>query len=399
MSDSDRFDVWAPAADQVTLVAAGAEFAMVPNRDGWWTAPDAPGEGTVDYGYRIDGSEQVFPDPRSRRQPNGVHALSQTFDLTHQWTDGAWSGRQLAGSVIHEIHIGTFTEAGTLDAAIDKLDHLVELGVDLVEVMPVNAFNGHHGWGYDGVAWFAVHEPYGGPEAYARFVDACHARGLAVIQDVVYNHLGPSGNYLPQFGPYLNFDVANPWGAAVNLDGAHSDQVRAYILDNVAMWLDDFHVDGLRLDAVHAFIDTRATGLLEQMAELADRLSAQQRRPLTLIAESDLNDPRLITPRAAGGYGLTGQWSDDFHHAVVANLTGDASGYYVDFADRADLAQVFERGFRHDGGYSTFRQRRHGRPLPATAAAWQLVVCSATGPTGPVWAAGCPGTSWRSWPR
>lgn len=371
-----RFDVWAPNAESMTLVADGVDYPMTRSDAGWWTPQGTPEGREIRYGYRIDGGEQVFPDPRARRQPDGVHELSQTVDDVHPWSDDAWTGRQLAGSVIYELHIGTFTEEGTLDSAIDKLDHLVDLGVDLVEVMPVNAFNGEHGWGYDGVAWYAVHEPYGGPAAYACFVDACHARGLGVIQDVVYNHLGPSGNYLPQFGPYLNFDVANPWGAAVNLDGAGSDEVRRYILDNVRMWFCDFHVDGLRLDAVHAFIDTRAVPLLEEMSIEVEALSAHLRRPLTLIAESDLNDPALITPRAAGGRGLQGQWSDDFHHAVVANLTGDATGYYSDFADMDALAAVFEDGFRHDGSYSSFRGRHHGRPLNPTTASWQLVVCS-----------------------
>lgn len=371
-----RFSVWAPRADQVVLVADGADHPMTRDSAGWWHPDQPPTGADIRYGYRLDGGEQVFPDPRSRRQPDGVHALSQTVDLRHTWTDAAWTGRQLPGSVIYELHVGTFTDAGTLDAAIDRLDHLVDLGVDLVEVMPVNAFNGDHGWGYDGVAWFAVHEPYGGPEAYARFVDACHARGLGVIQDVVYNHLGPSGNYLPQFGPYLNSNVANPWGAAINLDGELSDEVRRYILDNARMWLADYHVDGLRLDAVHALLDHRALGLLEEMAAEVDALSAHVRRPLTLIAESDLNDPRLITPRAAGGFGLAGQWSDDFHHAVVANLTGDTGGYYRDFGGIDALAAVFSGGFLHAGGYSSFRGRHHGRPLPPSAASWQLVVCS-----------------------
>lgn len=373
-----RFDVWAPRARSVTLVANDHEYPMIRHEDGWWTPAGEvePGRSCVRYGYRLDGAEKVLPDPRSRRQPDGVHGLSETVDLPFGWSDRRWTGRHFPGSVVYELHIGTFTEAGTLDAAIDRLDHLVNLGVDFVEIMPVNAFNGPHGWGYDGVAWFAVHEPYGGPEAYARFVDACHAVGLGVIQDVVYNHLGPSGNYLPQFGPYLNEGVANPWGAAVNLDGPDSDEVRRYILDNVRMWLEEYHVDGLRLDAVHALVDQRALGLLEEMAMEVEALSAHVRRPLTLIAESDLNDPRLITPRAAGGVGLDAQWSDDFHHAVVAHLTGDGSGYYGDFVDIEALAQVFRAGFVHTGGRSSFRGRGHGRALGPATASWQLVVCN-----------------------
>ena len=229
------------------------------------------------------------------------------------------------------MHVGTFTPAGTLDDAVERLDHLADLGVDFVELMPVNAFNGPHNWGYDGVAWYAVHAAYGGPAAYQRFVDACHARGLAVIQDVVYNHLGPSGNYLPEFAPYLHAEATNTWGQSPNLDGEYSDEVRRYLVDNALMWLNDYHVDGLRLDAVHAIVDTRATHILEELVIETSALSAFLGRPLSLIAESDLNDPRLITTREAGGYGLTAQWSDDFHHALYVNLTGEATGYYADF--------------------------------------------------------------------
>jgi maltooligosyltrehalose trehalohydrolase len=264
-----------------------------------------------------------------------------------------------------------------LVTAIDRLDHLVELGIDFVEVMPVNGFNGTHNWGYDGVAWYTVQEEYGGPAAYQQFVNACHQRGLAVIQDVVYNHLGPSGNYLPQFGPYLKSGQSNTWGESVNLDGEHSDEVRRYIIDNALMWLRDYHVDGLRLDAVHALVDARATHLLEELAVEVDALSAAVRRPLSLIAESDMNAPRLITPREAGGYGLAGQWSDDFHHALYVSLTGDTTGYYADFDSIGSLAKVFESGFFHDGTMSTFRGRRHGKKVDtARMPAWRLVVCS-----------------------
>ena len=223
-----------------------------------------------------------------------------TIRTPFPWTDQEWNGRQLAGGIIYELHVGTFTPEGTFAAAAERLDHLVELGVDFVELMPVNAFNGTHNWGYDGVLWYAVHEPYGGPQGYQAFVDACHAAGLGVIQDVVYNHLGPSGNYLPQFGPYLNSGGTNTWGESPNLDGEDSDEVRRYIIDCAQMFLTDYHVDGLRLDAVHALHDTRATHLLEEMAVDVDARSAFLGRPLPLIAESDLNDPRLISPR--GGW-------------------------------------------------------------------------------------------------
>jgi maltooligosyltrehalose trehalohydrolase len=340
---------------------------------GWWAIDvEAPGE--LDYGFRLDGGP-ARSDPRSRRQPDGVHGLSRTFDPTvHRWHDDAWTGRQLAGSVIYELHIGTFTPAGTLDSAIERLDHLVELGVDLVELLPVNAFNGPHNWGYDGVLWYAVHEAYGGPAAYQRFVDACHARGLGVIQDVVYNHLGPSGNYLPEFGPYLRAHRANTWGASVNLDGPGSDEVRRYILDSALMWLDELHVDGLRLDAVHALADTRAVHLLEELAVEVAALSAHLGRPLSLIAESDLNDPRPYTPRAAGGYGLTAAWNDDFHHVLHVALTGERSGYYGDFGTLSAIGTVLTRGYFHDGRYSSFRGRTHGRPIDTrTTEAWRLV--------------------------
>ena len=243
--------------------------------------------------------------------------------------------------------------------------------------MPVNAFNGVHGWGYDGVLWGAVHEPYGGPAAYQRFVDACHQAGLGVIQDVVYNHFGPSGNYLPMFGPYLKPDSENPWGAEVNLDGEDSSEVRRYILDNVRMWLEDYHVDGLRLDAVHALADDSQRHLLEEVAITAQQVSAHQRRPITVIAESDMNEPTLITPREAGGHGLDAQWSDDFHHAVHVALTGETSGYYADFEPLSALAKVCEKGFFHDGTWSSFRDREHGRPIDTERMpAWRLVVCN-----------------------
>jgi len=246
------------------------KVAMQRDDEGWWI-PAEPlpedGIGKFDYGFVLDDSDTVLPDPRSRRQPNGVHGWSRTFDADQfDWSDQKWTGKQLAGCIIYELHVGTFTTEGTLTAAIERLDHLVELGVDFVELMPVNAFNGPHNWGYDGVHWYAIHEGYGGPRGYMQFVDACHRAGLGVIQDVVYNHLGPSGNYLPQFGPYLRNDSgANIWGDSPNLDGEESDEVRRYIIDNALMFLTDYHVDGLRLDAVHALHDTRATHLLEEL--------------------------------------------------------------------------------------------------------------------------------------
>ncbi|MFI5781509.1 malto-oligosyltrehalose trehalohydrolase [Nocardia sp. NPDC051570] len=356
------FEVWAPRARRVRVEVDGREHAMTADTRGWWRAELAAEDG-LRYGFLLDDDPAVLPDPRSPRQPDGVHGRSAVHALdSGRWTDAGWTGRPLAGSVFYELHIGTFTPAGTFDAAIGRLDHLVKLGVTTVEVMPVNAFNGVHNWGYDGVLWYAVHEPYGGPDGLQRFVDACHARGLAVALDVVYNHLGPSGNYLPRFGPYLSAG-RNTWGQSVNLDGPGSDEVRRFIVGNALRWFDEFHIDALRLDAVHALVDHRAIHLLEELTVETERLAARVGRPLTLIAESDLNDPRLITPRAAGGYGLQGQWNDDLHHAVHTAVSGERQGYYADFGSLRCLAETLRHGFFHAATYSSFRGRIHGRPL------------------------------------
>lgn len=357
-----EFRVWAPKPAQVRLDVDGRVHAMRRSDDGWWhatvaTAPDAR------YGYLLDDDPTVLPDPRSARQPEGVHARSQLWDpAAATWTDTGWAGRSVGGAVIYELHLGTFTEAGTFDAAIEKLDYLVDLGVDFVELMPVNSFAGTHGWGYDGVLWYSVHEPYGGPDGLVRFVDACHAKGLGVLIDAVFNHLGPSGNYLPRYGPYLS-SASNPWGEGINIADADSDEVRRYIIGCALRWMRDFHADGLRLDAVHALVDTTAIHILEELATETDWLAQQLGRPLSLIAESDLNDPRLITPRDRGGYGLTGQWADDIHHAIHTAVSGERQGYYGDFGSLATLAQTLCRGFFHAATYSSFRHRRHGRPL------------------------------------
>jgi maltooligosyltrehalose trehalohydrolase len=356
-----EFAVWAPIPRQVRLDVEGSAHAMT-RQDGWWRAevdcaPD------VRYGFLLDDDPEVLPDPRSARQPDGVHQRSQLWDAhSARWTDSGWSGRSVEGAVIYELHTGTFTPEGTFDAAIAKLDHLVDLGVDFVELMPVNAFNGTHGWGYDGVLWFAVHEPYGGPDGLVRLVDACHARGLGVLIDAVFNHFGPSGNYLPRFGPYLS-PVANTWGDGVNLSGPGADEVRRHIIDCALRWMRDFHVDGLRLDAVHALVDNTAIHILEELAAETDALSVVLGRPLSLIVESDLNDPRLITPRDRGGYGMTAQWDDDIHHAIHTAVSGERQGYYCDFGSMAALATTLRSGYFHAGTYSTFRGRRHGRPL------------------------------------
>ncbi|MEP6696719.1 MAG: malto-oligosyltrehalose trehalohydrolase [Pseudonocardiales bacterium] len=356
------FEVWAPSAGLVQ-VRIGDTTTDLAERDGGWWQGSAGAEHGTDYSYVIDGG-QPLPDPRSRWQPGGVHGPSRYYDDgQYQWADSRWSGRQLAGSVVYECHVGTFTPGGTFDSAIERLDHLVALDVDLIELLPVNAWDGVSGWGYDGVDWYAVHAPYGGPDGLKRFVDACHNRGIGVLLDVVYNHLGPSGAYLDSFGPYFTDRHATPWGLTVNLDGPGSDQVRRHIIDNAVMWLRDYHLDGLRLDAVHALTDSRATHLLEELAVEVEALSASVNRPLSLIAESDLNDPRLVTAREAGGYGLTAQWSDDFHHALHAALTGERHGYYGDFGALSSLAKTLTGVFFHDGTWSSSRRRRHGRPI------------------------------------
>jgi maltooligosyltrehalose trehalohydrolase len=373
------FEVWAPAAERVDVEVgppgAADRHPMTADdgRAGWWRAEvPAAGHGT-DYGFRVDGAgtglddDGPLPDPRSRWQPYGVLGRSRVYEHDRfGWHDAGWRGRPLAGAVLYELHIGSFTPAGTFDAAIERLGHLVDLGVDLVEVLPVAAFPGRHGWGYDGTHLWSVHDPYGGPDGLKRFVDACHARGLGVVLDVVYNHVGPTGNFLSRFGPYFNQFHATPWGAGVNVDQPDSDEVRAFIVENAMMWLRDYHIDGLRLDAVHAIADLRAVHLLEELAAATAGAAAHLGRTPFLIAESDLNDPRVITPREAGGHGLDGQWSDDFHHALHAALTGERHAYYCDFGSLATLAKTLTEVFLHDGTYSTFRGRRHGRPVDVT---------------------------------
>ncbi len=357
--------VWAPAARVVRAVVDGRTQPAVPVGAGWWRVTGDLPHGT-DYGFLLDDDEKPLPDPRSRWQPLGVHGLSRVHDhRLFPWSDDHWRGLALPGAVVYELHVGTFTGEGTLDGAISRLDYLAELGVDLVELMPVGAFPGRHGWGYDGVAPYAVHDPYGGPDALKRFVDACHGRGLGVVLDVVYNHLGPSGNYLPRFGPYFTSKHETPWGAAVNLDDDGSGEVRRWIIDNALMWLRDFHLDGLRLDAVHALVDDSPEHLLSQLAREVEALAAHVRRPLSVIAESDLNEPVMVTPREGGGIGMTAQWSDDFHHALHTLLTGESQGYYADFAaDPYEALRVTLTGaFFHAGTWSSFRGAVHGSPV------------------------------------
>ncbi|MFE6288147.1 malto-oligosyltrehalose trehalohydrolase [Streptomyces sp. NPDC057877] len=360
-----QFEVWAPQADRVTLHCEGVAGAMEPDpeRVGWWRGEARARDGSR-YGFAVDDGP-VRPDPRSRRQPDGPDGLSAVVDHDRYTWRAEWSGRPLPGSVLYELHVGTYTREGTLDAAADRLGHLVELGVTHVELMPLCPFPGRHGWGYEGVSLWAVHEPYGGPEALKRFVDRAHELGLGVVLDVVHNHLGPSGNYLPYFGPYFTDTHHTPWGSAVNLDAPGSDEVRDYLVGSALAWLRDYRIDGLRLDAVHTLVDTRACHFLEELSTAVDALAADTGRPLFLVAETELNDPRLIAPREEHGMGLHAQWSDDFHHALHAALTGESQGYYADFAREplAAVAKTLTGGYFHDGTYSSFRGRHHGRPL------------------------------------
>ena len=351
--------VWAPFVPRVDAVVDGARHGMRDVGFGW-RAVDVD---RVDrYAFSLDGGPPR-PDPRSRAQPDGVHAASQWVDVALPRAE--WRGFPLRDAVLYELHVGTFSPEGTLDGAIAKIDHLVALGANAVELMPLAAFPGRRGWGYDGVGLYAVHEAYGGLHALRRFVDACHARGIAVVLDVVYNHLGPDGNYLSEFGPYFTDRHRTPWGEALNFDGRESDNVRAFVLDNAAQWFRDAGVDGLRLDAVQAIVDTSAVHILEEFALLRDRIAGELGRTLWLIAESDLNDPRLVLPRERGGFGLDAQWSDDFHHALHVALTGEGVGYYSDFSGLRDLAKALTEAFVYDGRYSPFRHRRHGRRVGA----------------------------------
>jgi maltooligosyltrehalose trehalohydrolase len=364
-----RCAVWAPNAGRVDVDTRGSRLPMAAAGGGWFELRDGQIAAGDDYAFVLDGGPPL-PDPRSAWQPHGVHGPSRAVDHgAFAWSDSGWRGRELRDCVVYELHVGTFSEAGTLDGAIEHLAHLTELGVGAVELLPVAAFAGERGWGYDGVDFYAVHRAYGGPEALRRFVDACHATGLAVIMDVVYNHLGPDGNHLGRFGPYFSDRHRTPWGGAVNYDGADSDEVRRFAVDNALMWLRDYHCDGLRLDAVHAIVDTSALHILEELSTAVHRLSGELGRPLWVVAESDLNDPRIVNDVARGGYACDAQWSDDFHHALHATLTGERGGYYMDYGRVEDVALALGNVFVHPGAHSPFRRRRHGRAvgdLPAT---------------------------------
>ena len=370
-----EFTVWAPNAKKLSVKVEDVSYPMSSAGDrgpdrGWWRAVVNRAGPGVDYAFLVDDDPTPYPDPRSLWQPEGVHGPSRLYDhKDFAWSDARWQPHPLASAIIYELHVGTFTADSTLAAAVARLDYLADLGITHVELMPVAEFPGNHGWGYDGVTLFAVKQSYGGPDGLKRFVDAAHQRGLAVFLDVVYNHFGPVGNYTGRFAPYVTGNHRTPWGDAVNFEGPGSDQVRRFFCYNALMWMRDYHMDGLRLDAIHEFVDRSAVHFLEQLSMETEALSAELGRPLVLIAESDLNNPRIVTPREAHGYGIDAQWSDDFHHSLFTVLhPHECGGYYQDFGALEQLAKSLARVFVYDGAYSLYRGRNQGRPVEGLSA-------------------------------
>jgi len=367
-----EFRLWAPYAKKLAVKVGDESYPMSgPNERGWWEASVKAAEYGMDYAFLLEDDPTSYPDPRGVWQPLGVHGPSRLYDQNaFAWSDDLWQGAPLSGAVIYELHVGTFTTGGTFDAAIERLEYLRQLGVTHLELMPVAEFPGRFGWGYDGAALCAVTEKYGGPDGLKRLVNACHQHGLAVLLDVVYNHFGPVGNYTAKFGPYMTGRHHTPWGDAVNLEDSGSDEVRRFFCDNALMWMRDYHIDGLRLDAVHEFMDRSAVNFMEQMSAEVEVLSSTLGRRFVVIAESDLNDPRVVTPREAGGYGMDAQWNDDFHHALFTILNADKDGkaYYADFGSFGAFAKALTRMFVYDGAYSRYRRRCHGRPVEGLSA-------------------------------
>jgi maltooligosyltrehalose trehalohydrolase len=365
-----EFLVWAPRAGKVEIHLQGKTEQVIEmqalDRGYHYRRVEDVGAGSL-YWFRIDSGRER-PDPASRFQPHGVHGPSEIVDPRFEWSDGGWKGLPQQEYIFYEIHVGTFTPEGTLDAVRTRLDGLRELGITAIELMPVAQFPGSRNWGYDGVHPFAVQNSYGGPAALKRLVDACHQRGIAVVLDVVYNHLGPEGNYLAEFGPYFSDNYRTPWGEAVNFDGAFSDEVRRYFIENALYWVDDCHIDALRLDAIHAIVDPSARPFLEELGSAIHERGAELGRRLHVIPESDRNDSRAVRAISCGGLGLDALWNDDFHHALHAVLTGERSGYYEDFGSISQLAKALQRGFVYTGQYSRYRRRSHGNSaadLPA----------------------------------
>lgn len=355
--------VWAPNANKVELEIQKTRLAMTKDAKNWWVIKTPLAVHGADYAFILDGGKPI-PDPRSPWQPFGVFGPSRI--LAHEnfvWQDQSWQAPPLTAAIIYELHVGTFSQEGTFDGVINHLEFLKNLGVTHVEVMPINGFVGSRGWGYDGVNIFAPYEIYGGPEGFKRLVNACHNKGLAIILDVVYNHFGPEGNFLEPFGPYFTDRYSSPWGKAINFDGRDSDEVRRFFCDNAIMWFKDYHVDALRIDAVHAIFDNSAIHILEQLSREVKELQGSQNKHYYLITESDLNDSRHLRCRNGGGYGIDAQWNDDFHHALYSILTGEHVNYYQDFGCLKDLAKAYTKVFVYDGRYSSFRRSNHGRPV------------------------------------
>lgn len=361
-----KFLLWAPQAKKVDLRISDAraprKYRAIPlealERGYFFGVAKAVNPDAL-YQFVLDGKTER-PDPASRFQPRGVHGSSQVVDARFDWNDGAWRGLELRKYVLYELHVGTFTPEGTFDAIVPRIANLKQLGITAIEIMPVAQFPGSRNWGYDGVYPFAVQDSYGGPAALKRLVNTCHQHGMAVVLDVVYNHLGPQGNYLGEFGPYFTDLYRTPWGAALNFDGPHSDEVRRYFIQNALQWINEFHFDGLRLDAINAIVDTSARKFLEELGAECHAAGEKLNRKVYLIAESDRNDARVVTGSEVGGWGLDASWNDDFHHALHVLMTGERNGYYEDFSGVEDLARAFRDGFIYAGQYSTFRQKRHG---------------------------------------
>lgn len=383
-----KFTVWGANLDSVAVQLVSPDNRLLPmerQEEGYWSTIATDIEPGTRYFYQLnDGAGR--PDPASHFQPEGVHGPSQVIDHSFHWTDQKWTGIALESLIIYELHVGTFTPEGTFEAIMPRLRELRELGVNAIELMPISQFPGnpaspteqksddYRNWGYDGAYLYGVQNSYGGPEGLKRLVDACHQEGIAVVLDVVYNHFGPEGNYISQYGSYFTEVYLTPWGSAVNFDDAHSPEVRNFFIQNALYWLREYHIDALRLDAVHAIYDLGAVHILEELSENVAALSEEMGRKFFLIAESDLNDPRIIRPIEMGGYGIDAQWSDDFHHALHSLLTGDRTGYYEDFGKCEHLAKAFEQSFVYDWQYSHHRQRNHGK-FPKGCTPFQFVVC------------------------
>src|SRR5579863_3563 len=366
-----EFLVWAPFARKVELQIETSEHRLEPmdaGADGYFGCRVRGMPPGSTYLYRLDDSK-ILPDPASRSQPHGVHHPSEVVSAKFDWEDSNWKGVPLVDLVLYEIHTGTFTPEGTFEAIVPRLPALKKLGVNMIELMPVAQFPGSRNWGYDGVHPFAVQNSYGGPRALRALVNACHREGLGVVLDVVYNHLGPEGNYLRDFGPYFTDRYKTPWGEAINFDGPESDEVRRFFIENALYWVTDCHIDALRLDAIHAIVDSSARPFLQELS-----VAVRARSSAYVIAESDLNDVRVIQPQETGGFACHSLWSDSFHHSLHTLLTGEHDGYYQDYGSVEHLAKAYSEGFVYTGQYSAFRRRRHGnstRGMPGE----RFVVC------------------------